>query len=111
MPTPPTGTVTFLFTDIEESTKKWDKHPDEMKAALVRHDSIVRDAIESNGGYIFKTMGDAFYSAFPTALNALAATLEAQHTLNSERWDGVGPVRVRMAMHTGSAELRDGDYY
>src|SRR5262245_54911652 len=101
MPNPPTGTVTFLFTDIEGSTKQWDKYPEAMKAALARHDSILRGAIESNGGYIFKTMGDAFYAAFPTAPNALAATLEAQDALGTEKWDGVGPLRVRMAMHTG----------
>lgn len=60
----PSGTVTFLLTDIEGSTEKWEEHPDEMKAAPIRHDEILRKVIESNNGYVFKTIGDAFYATF-----------------------------------------------
>ena len=69
----PSGTVTFLFTDIEGSTKRWEQHSEAMRAALARHDDILRSAIEANGGYVFKTVGDAFYAAFATAPAALAA--------------------------------------
>ena len=75
MPNPPTGTVTFLFTDIEGSTKRWEQHRDAMQAALARHDDLMREAIEANGGSVFKTMGDAFCAAFPTAPHALEAAL------------------------------------
>src|SRR4051794_21636623 len=107
----PTGTVTFLFTDIEGSTKRWDTLPQEMQNALERHDAILRKAIESNGGSVFKTVGDAFYSAFPTALNALAAALAAQHDILAQDWGPVRSIPVRMALHTGTAELRDDDYF
>ncbi len=112
MPSPPTGTVTFLFTDIEGSTKRWEQHREEMQAALARHDTLMREAIEGNGGYVFKTMGDAFCAAFPTAPQALNAALQAQHALNEEQWSqAIGAVRVRMALHTGMAEERGGDYF
>jgi len=108
---PPTGTVTFLFTDIEGSTKLWERHPEAMRTALARHDEILRDATEQHGGYVFKTVGDAFCCAFPTAPDALEAALEAQQTLLGEEWEGTGPLRVRIALHTGAAEERDGDYF
>jgi predicted ATPase/class 3 adenylate cyclase len=109
---PPTGTVTFLFTDIEGSTKRWERHPEAMHRALVRHDEILRGAIEERGGYVFKTVGDAFCCAFPTAPEALEATQEAQRALFAEEWgEEIGTVRVRMALHTGAAEERDGDYF
>jgi class 3 adenylate cyclase len=60
---PPTGTVTFLFTDIQGSTRMWQNHPHQMKEALLRHDEILTAAIDSNGGYVFKTVGDAFCAA------------------------------------------------
>ena len=107
----PTGTVTFLFTDIEGSTKLWEKYPDGMKSALVRHDEILRAAIEAHGGYVFKTVGDAFCAAFGTAPDALEATLEAQRALSTEEWGETGPLKVRASLHTGAAEERDGDYY
>jgi predicted ATPase/class 3 adenylate cyclase len=121
-PTPlaalPTGTVTFLFTDIEDSTQLWSQHPDGMPAALARHDILLREAIERHGGAVFKTVGDGFYAAFVTATDALAAALAAQRALQTERWGQVmGPhaaqstITVRMALHTGTAEIRDGDYY
>src|SRR5438105_8296870 len=107
----PTGTVTFLFTDIEGSTKQWEKHPGAMKAALARHDALVHDAIKSNNGHVFKTVGDAFCAAFPTAQQALAAALAIQDSLNSELWEDVGPLKVRIALHCGTAEERDADYF
>jgi predicted ATPase/class 3 adenylate cyclase/Tfp pilus assembly protein PilF len=108
---PPTGTVTFLFTDIEGSTKMWERSPQAMQAALVRHDEILKRAIEERGGYVFKTVGDAFCCAFWTATDALDAALEVQRTLFDEEWQETGPLRVRMALHTGAAEERDGDYF
>ncbi|MFL5735694.1 MAG: tetratricopeptide repeat protein [Chloroflexia bacterium] len=111
----PTGTVTFLFTDIEGSTRRWEEHPQAMKVDLVAHDQLVREAIEVNGGQVFKTIGDAFWAAFPTAPQALNAALAAQRALHSHKWgggeDGIAPLRVRMALHTGVAEQRTGDYY
>src|SRR5215211_4218387 len=111
MSVPPTGTVTFLFTDIEGSTKLWERDAATMQAALARHDEILRSAIEANGGYVFKTVGDAFCAAFPTAPDALEAALEAQRRLGEEQWDQSSPLRVRVALHMGVAEERDGDYF
>ena len=101
MNTIPTGTVTFLFTDIEGSTELWERYPQSMQAALARHDAIVRAAIAANGGQVFNTAGDAFCAAFPTAPDALAAALAAQRALNEVQW-GETPIRVRMGLHTGS---------
>src|SRR5215217_881535 len=111
MPSPPTGTVTFLFTDIEGSTKMWERERTTMSEALALHDRILRDAVEERGGYVFKTVGDAFCCAFPTTPDALEAALEAQRTLLSSEWQETGPLRVRMALHMGVAEERDGDYF
>ena len=107
----PTGTVTFLYTDIEESTKRWERSPSAMKAAVQRHDEILRGDIQANGGWVFRTMGDAFCAAFSTAQQALAAAIAAQLALHAEPWGTeTGPLRVRMALHTGVGEVRDGDY-
>jgi predicted ATPase/class 3 adenylate cyclase/Tfp pilus assembly protein PilF len=108
---PPTGTVTFLFTDIEGSTKMWDRNPQAMQAALVRHDEVLRRAIEERGGYVFKTVGDAFCAAFSTGPGALEAALETQRRLLCEKWEQTEPLRVRIALHVGAAEERDGDYF
>jgi predicted ATPase/class 3 adenylate cyclase len=107
----PTGTVTFLFTDIEGSTKLWQGQPAQMSAALARHDTVLRGIIERHGGRVFKTIGDAFCAAFATALDALEAALELQVGLAAETWDLARPVRVRAALHTGEAEERDNDYF
>jgi class 3 adenylate cyclase len=74
----PTGTITFLFTDIEGSTPLWEREPEKMAVALQIHNAVLRQAIEANGGAVFKTVGDAFQSAFPTALKALKVTIEGQ---------------------------------
>ncbi len=108
--TRPSGTVTFLFSDIEGSTQRWERHPDAMSRALFRHDELLRAAIEANGGYVFKALGDAFCSAFATAADAVAAALLAQRRLMAEDFTAVDGIRVRMSLHTGSAEERNGDY-
>ena len=107
----PTGTVTFLFTDIEGSTKLWEQFPDQMRTALARHDALLREAIESHNGQVFKTVGDAFCAAFSAPIQALTAVLAAQQALAAEPWPDETPLRVRMALHTGAAEERDNDYF
>src|SRR5919206_3838038 len=107
----PGGTVTFLYTDIEGSTVRWEQQPQAMKAAVERHDALMRQAIEANGGIVFRTMGDAFCAVFLIAPQALNAALQAQRLLTAEQWDErVAPIKVRMALHTGIGEVRDGDY-
>lgn len=107
----PTGTVTFLFTDVEGSTRRWEEHRELMKAAMARHDSIVRTSIESKGGVVFTTAGDEFCSAFSAPDSALATAIQIQIALAAEEWGEVAPFRVRMALHTGNADERDGDYF
>jgi class 3 adenylate cyclase len=106
----PTGVVTFVFTDIESSTRLWERHPQAMRVALACHDAILRQAIEAHDGVVFGTAGDAFYAAFSKAPAALGAALDAQRALCAKSWDGVGALRVRMALHTSAVELREGDY-
>ena len=107
----PTGTLTFLLTDIEGSTRLWQAAPDAMQVALARHDVILRQGIEAHGGHVFKTAGDAFFAAFTTPWLALDAALAMQQALQAEAWPPQSPIRVRMALHSGAAELRDGDYF
>ena len=111
MPDLPTGTVTFLFTDIEGSTRLWEHEPAAMGAALARHDALVRDAIGRHSGYIFMTAGDAFCAAFDSAPKALAAACDAQVAIANEPWTESARIKVRMALHTGDAELRDNGYF
>src|ERR687885_1755925 len=107
MPELPTGTVTFLFTDIEGSTTRWEHQRTAMQQALARHDALLRQAIERHGGAVVKTVGDAFCAAFATPPDALAAALAAQRALAAEPWDtGLEALRVRIALHTGIAEER-----
>ncbi|HEY2508311.1 MAG TPA: adenylate/guanylate cyclase domain-containing protein [Streptosporangiaceae bacterium] len=107
----PTGTVTLLFTDIEGSTRLWEAEQQAMAVALRRHDEILRASIVAAGGYVFKTVGDAFCATFWSAEAALAAVLAAQRLLGDEDWPTSRPVRVRMGVHTGTCEERDGDYF
>jgi predicted ATPase/class 3 adenylate cyclase len=107
----PSGTVTFLFTDIGGSTRLWDAFADVMGVALARHDEILRSAIEMHGGVVFATGGDGFAAVFGRSGDAVAAAIAAQRALQGEVWaDGV-VLRVRMGVHTGEAEERDGDYF
>ncbi|MDQ6933561.1 MAG: adenylate/guanylate cyclase domain-containing protein, partial [Candidatus Eremiobacteraeota bacterium] len=107
----PTGTVTFLFSDIEGSTQRWERNAAAMTAALARHDAAMRGAIGAHDGHIFKTVGDAFCAAFSDPPSAVAAALDAQLRIASEDWISVGGLRVRIALHTGTSEERDGDYF
>src|SRR4029453_11546386 len=107
----PSGTVTFLFTDLEGSTRLWDEHRDAMPSALARHDAVLRGAVESHGGQVVKTTGDGLHAVFATAPDATAAAVDAQQQLLAEAWALPEPLRVRMGLHTGHAEMRDGDYY
>ena len=107
----PAGTLTFLVTDVEGSTRLWQDHAAAMAPALARHDALLRNAIEARRGTVFKTAGDAFFAVFDNAPDALCAALDAQRALQSERWPDDAALRVRMALHTGAAELRAGDYF
>src|SRR5574341_790146 len=92
----PSGTVTFLFTDIEGSTRLWEIVPEKMKIALPRHHTILRETIESNDGVAFQIIVDAFCAAFSTAPSAVSAALDAQQNLQAEPWDLPYPIRVRL---------------
>jgi len=107
----PTGTVTFLFTDIEGSTKMARENPETWETLRSRHDQILRTAIESNNGYVFQVIGDAFCGAFHTAGEALSASIKAQMNLNHENWEAA-PIKVRMGIHTGKADIqKNGEYH
>jgi class 3 adenylate cyclase len=102
----PSGTVTFLFTDIEGSTRLAQEHPKEMPELLARHNAILNQAIEMYDGFVFRIVGDSFSAAFDTAGDALDAALEAQRKLQNEAWSAAS-INVRMGIHTGPAQLRD----
>ena len=118
-----TGSVTFLFTDIEGSTTLWDQYPASMRAALARHDEALRHAIESSNGHIVKNTGDGVFAVFDAAADALTACLAAQRALHVLDGGNSAPelnasddrrpvtLKVRMGLHTGVAERRDGDYF
>lgn len=105
----PSGTVTFLFTDIEGSTKLAQQYPDAMPALLARHNEILNQAIQTHNGFVFQTAGDSFSAAFHNASDALHVALDAQRTLHKEPWSPA-PIKVRMGLHTGVAERREGEY-
>ncbi len=115
MPNPPqalpTGTVTFLFTDIEGSTHLWQEKPEAMAISHARHDEILHEAIESNHGYIFQIVGDSFSAAFHNALDGLHAVCSAQRALEAEAWGETGAIKVRMGLHTGRAEVSSNGNY
>jgi predicted ATPase/class 3 adenylate cyclase len=103
---------TFLFTDIEGSTTLWERFPERMRSALARHDALLRAVIEGNGGRVFKTVGDSFCALFNSSIEAVTAAAAAQHEIAAEQWAEIGEsIRVRMAIHAGPAEERDGDYF
>jgi predicted ATPase/class 3 adenylate cyclase len=109
----PTGTVTFLLTDIEGSTRLWEGHPDAMHGALVRHDALLTAGVEQHGGIVVKSRGegDSHFAVFPRATDAVAAACAIQRAFVSEAWATPAGLRTRMALHTGEADLRQGDYY
>src|ERR1700730_6469680 len=107
----PTGEVTFLFSDIEGSTQRWEAHPAAMRAAVIRHEQIVSGAIVRHGGYVFKLVGDQFCAAFHSAPDAIAAAIDAQRALAEKDFSSVDGLRVRMGLHTGNAEERNADYF
>jgi predicted ATPase/class 3 adenylate cyclase len=106
----PTGTVAFLFTDIEGSTRRWETRQQAMWAAVERHFELLEAAISAHGGVLFKTVGDAVQAAFPSVPDAIAAAVDGQTALCQTDWGDLGPLRVRMAIHVGEATPRDGDY-
>jgi predicted ATPase/class 3 adenylate cyclase len=111
MPALPSGTVTFLFTDIEGSSRLWEQDPEAMRVALARHDALLRAAIAQQDGIVFKTIGDAFCAVFHAAPDALRTALAAQRALCAESWPAPAVIRVRMALHTGAAETGNNDYF
>ncbi len=113
MPELPVGTITYLFTDVEGSTRLWQQHPQEMKSVMALHDSLLTNAVETNGGTVVRPRGegDSIFAVFLRATDAVVAACAAQRLLLGEIWPGDISVNVRMAMHTGESELRDHDYY
>lgn len=106
----PVGTVAFLFTDIVGSTRLWERYQQTMSAALTRHDEIIKVAC-SPAGYVFKTVGDSFCVAFESAQEAVSSAMAAQIALTEEVWPENLGLTVRMAIHAGAVESRDGDYF
>jgi predicted ATPase/class 3 adenylate cyclase len=107
----PTGTVVFLFSDIEGSTRRWERYGDAMRDALRRHDEILRSEIEAHRGYVFKTIGDEFCAAFATIREALAAAVGVQRRMARENFGHIEGLAVRMALHAGETDERGGDYF
>ncbi|HEV7662384.1 MAG TPA: tetratricopeptide repeat protein [Chloroflexota bacterium] len=107
----PTGTVTFVFTDIEGSTRLLGDHPEDYPVWLARHSHILQSAVEMHDGVIFETVGDAVYAAFASPRAAVRAALQAQQALHAELGGELGQIRVRMALHTGEAEVRGEHYF
>jgi len=109
----PTGLVTFLLTDVEGSTALWERDPVAMRAALARHDAIIAAAVEGNGGRVLKAHGegDSLFAVFEHVVGATSAALAIQRTLADERWQTPAALRVRIALNTGEADARNGDYY
>src|SRR5690242_19387659 len=108
MPELPTGTVTFLFTDVEGSTRLWEEHPAGMQQALARHDALIEAGVVQHGGSVVRPRGegDSRFAVFVRATDAVAAAAAIQQALHGEVWSLPTPLRVRMALHTGEADLR-----
>ncbi|MCH7737440.1 MAG: zinc ribbon domain-containing protein [Chloroflexi bacterium] len=109
----PEGLITYLFTDVQGSTPLWQRYPQEMRAVMARHDSLMTSAVEENGGAVVRPRGegDSIFAVFPRATDAVAAASSAQQLLQKEVWPEGMAISVRMAMHTGESELREHDYY
>src|SRR3990172_8119513 len=106
----PSGTITFLYSDIEGSAPLWEREPGQMQAALERHHAILNACIAARGGYTYKIIGDAFQAAFEGSSQAVLAALEAQRALAAEAWATSTPLRVRMGLHAGRAIADGSDY-
>ena len=100
----PAGTVTFLFTDLEGSTRLLQAHPAAYRDAVHRHHDLLRAAVEGHGGAVFETVGDAVYAAFARPTDAVRAALAGQLALQREAWGATGPLRARMGVHLGEVE-------
>ena len=107
---PPSGTVTFLLTDLEGSTRLWEQDPDAMKAAMVRHDEILEKTIGAHRGHVFNRMGDGMAASFSTARDAVSAAAAFQQTLEAEPWGTASPLRARVGLHTDEAVVVDDGY-
>lgn len=107
----PQGTVTFVFTDIVGSSALWERHPDAMRVAIRRHDTLLREIFEDAGGFVFKTVGDAFCVAFEQPAVAVRAAIEACRRVQKTSWEGITALKIRIGIHAGPAEYRDGDYF
>jgi len=104
-------TLTFVFADLESSTRLWERFPDAMNAAMERHDAILRKAVEHTNGRVVKITGDGLMAVFPSAADGVRACLDAEQALQEEAWGEIGPLRVRMGIHAGEAQPRAGDFY
>lgn len=109
----PTGTLTYLFTDVEGSTRLWEQYPDQMRGVMIRHDDLIESLVTNYGGSVVRPRGegDSRFAVFPRAADAVAAASAIQRALSFEAWIIPSPLRVRMGLHTGAADLRDNDYY
>ena len=109
----PTGTVTFLFTDIEGSTDLWERDEQGARQVLVRHDEIIEGLVEQHEGMLVRPRGegDSRFAVFEMAPNSVAAAVDIQRAFAEEPWTTEDPLRIRMGLHTGNADLREGDYY
>ncbi|HZQ36688.1 MAG TPA: adenylate/guanylate cyclase domain-containing protein [Dehalococcoidia bacterium] len=109
----PTGTITFLFTDVEGSTRLWEQHPQAMRQVMARHDDLLTAVFAQHDGVVVRPRGegDSLFCVFVRASDAVAAALAGQRALLAEASGAIGPLRVRMGLHTGEADLRAGDYY
>ncbi len=112
-PALPTGTITFLFTDVEGSTRLWEAHPAAMRGVMAGHDALLTSVFERHDGVVVRPRGegDSLFAVFVRASDAVAAAVAGQRALAAEDWGTIGPLRVRMGLHTGEADLREGDYY
>ncbi|HLZ64845.1 MAG TPA: adenylate/guanylate cyclase domain-containing protein [Aliidongia sp.] len=108
---PDSDGAAFLFTDIEGSTRRWETAPEAMRQAMHRHDAILRATIARHRGRIFKSRGDGFGVVFPSMHQAVAATVDGQRALIAADWSDIGGLKVRMALHCGPVEPRDGDFF
>jgi class 3 adenylate cyclase len=103
--------VTFLFTDVEGSTRLWQEDEASMRGPVARHDELLQGAVAEHGGVVFSTMGDGLAAAFQSASAAVSCALEAQSLIHRESWEMVRPIKARIGLHTGEAELRHDDYF